>query len=382
MKVLFLVDEAFLTRERSLLERLAIGLGEEGRSVVWALADGQGAPGVTTLAQVVRYEPAPGIAGIKGAGWLAEALSPPAVRARDLARRLEETGAHTARDPVRTVHVWGERVWRLGAELALSLDAGIVFEVWNDALAGQARAVERRLIRVGAQPRMAWSAPAPGIARVLEQSRLRAPVQLARWGVHPSQGGAAWSHEDRAASIAVLAPGRDPGSTAAALAGLAQTTGNDGPMVFLDNHSPSGEDKVWREARGLSLLPRLTLVSDFEGRRDLPLRCDMLVLPERGLGMRSVALDAMACAMTLATRHEPAMDEIIDAGGVLAPQPATADGWALVFRETLEDRARARERAEASRAFVRATHTASGHAAAVAGQYASLEAGAALPTAV
>jgi hypothetical protein len=208
MRVLIMADELFASRERPLLERLEIGLADEGVRVI------HGVPRST------RQLPGGGLQS-RALTYAGNALPiTVTLEARRLVRGVEEINAAEDGRPIDLVHVLGGSAWRLAREVARLLGAGLIAEVWRAGLASTAREYAGRV------PPCLFIAPDAAIQRrLLADLGPDAPVRLAPWGVHAGLVPRQVLPPDRAWSAMFIGSGLGSREFAAALAGLAGGAG-------------------------------------------------------------------------------------------------------------------------------------------------------------
>lgn len=372
MRTLLLIDEDFLRRERSMLERLEVALRDAGVEVLWALPRLDPPAPMRVLSAQTTYERST-FGGNDPLSTLA-AISMPASRARGLVKALDELGFGGARQPINVVHAFGEGVWTLAVEAARQLGCATAIEIAGARSASRTRAFERKWLEAepGA-PALVWCAASAPLRDLALDALALSPVAVTRWGVFVPREPWAWQTDDTPPGLALLAPGRQMDELLSACRGLARA-GADGVefMVVAQVEGQSAVDRLWRELRTLGLLDRVTLADDLERRRDLALRCDALIIPEEDLGQRSLVLDAMAGGLTVVAREDAAADNLIDGVTALVAPAPSVSVWEQAFRTLFFNRARAREVGLSAREWVKERRTASGHAREIADVYAWL----------
>jgi hypothetical protein len=373
MNVLIIADELFASRERSLLTRLEVGLADEGMQIAHAVPEsvientaGSAAELSGVFSKVVPY-----------------ASSSMSLTRRIVVRQMVEALRELPGDfeKIDVVHVFGGGAWDLAHDIAEVFEAPLVVEVWRRGMGARARElfyIKRHaaatLFLVGEQ----------GVERELNSSEPNAksksayaaarssaggtlPCRVVPWGVlSPAQ------HRQPAeglgkrvpANIMIIGSGRyDPrrgvdASTTyspswnSVLQGCAQLV-HDGfdLMVYCDDLS-ARRANIWQQARKLNLLNRLSLISDLEGRRDLMLHGDVLVLPEWSGEQRSIVLEAMANGMITMAPREAACPMFDDHRTALLVPSGVAGAWSTAIHEVLTQRALAISLADAAHLYV------------------------------
>ncbi|MDX2017659.1 MAG: glycosyltransferase [Planctomycetota bacterium] len=392
MRVLILTDALFALHERSLISRLEMGLAAEGDRVARAIpARVASRFDAELFAQAVTYEDS-------GLPWTVRArarrLLATLRRADELldARRgLSDSGLGASEPDV--VHVFGGGAWDLGAAVAEQAGAGLVLEVWRAGLAGRA---VRSNPREGAAVPTVLVAPDPHLERLVSlglgggsdsdsRGGPRAPrVRVAPWGVHAAPEPRAIFREGRSIGVMVVGSGREAGLYQSLVRGLATVARQrDDVMIFMDANACERAG-LWSEIRRLGLVPRVSLIEDLEGRRDLVLAGDVLVVPEGGGEQRSVVLDAMGAGVAVVAAEDPlnaalqdgltcvcVAPEVSAPGGWSGPR-LTGAPWARAVGELIVAPERAREIARGGWRYVREQRRASDHIRAVTEVYQSL----------
>jgi len=353
MRVLVLADEMFASRERTLLTRLEVGLADEGVRTIHAVPETSTMiESASVFTQSVTYA-ARGWAITRGA------------RARDLVRRLEGLVQPAEGERLADlVHVFGGSVWDLGLEIAGELGATAALEVWRMGLVAKAAAIRPDPV-VGP----CFFAPGTPIERALLAEGLSGAVRLTTWGVHTPSTPRQILASNRAMSIMCIGTGREPRFFHAAFEGaLALTQTHPDLMVFMDAQAGhlSG---VWEWARKRSLSHHLTLIEDFEARRDLLLQGDMLVLPEIGGEARTIVLDAMGTGMLVIAMEDPNVTALIDTRTARLVREPLASLWASAYVDVIGDPCKAQALVASAREYVRVERRASDHVAAVIQAY-------------
>lgn len=388
MRVLILTDALFALHERSLISRLEMGLAAEGDRVARAIpARVASRFDAELFAQAVTYEDS-------GLPWTVRArarrLLATLRRADELldARRGLSDSSLAASEPD-VVHVFGGGAWDLGAAVAEQAGAGLVLEVWRAGLAGRA---VRSKPREGAAVPTVLVAPDPHLERLVslgvgtpaDRESPAARVRLACWGVHAAPEPRTIFREGRSIGVMVVGSGREAGLYQSLVRGLATVARQrDDVMVFMDAGACERAG-LWGEIRRLGLVPRVSLIEDLEGRRDLVLAGDVLVVPEGGGEQRSVVLDAMGAGVAVVAAEDPlnaalqdgitsvcVAPEVAGQGGWSGPR-LTGAPWARAVGELIGAPERAREIARGGWRYVRDQRRASDHVRAVIEVYQSL----------
>lgn len=352
MRVVILADEFFASRERAMLERLEVGLADEGVRLVHALPEtlpesGQG----RVFLRTVRYSPKT-LAITRG---LAVARL-----ARDIEGVEREEGGG-----LDIIHVFGGSAWELGRDLAEELGSGLALEVWRSGLVSRCRELSAR---EGERPLLL--APDPAIERALQRAApTGSTVRLAAWGVHASSDPREVLPADRAPSAMIVGSGRDVTAFQAALRGIAQTAKARPDLLIFCDAKAARRAELWPLARRLGILHQLSLIDELEGRRDLLLQGDILVQPDSHGESRSTVLEAMASGLIVAAAAD-SMVSVLQDGRTARLVPSGDEGaWARVINEILADPARSRGLTQSALEFVRTERRASDQVRAVLSAY-------------
>ena len=345
MRVLLLTDAEFATRERALLDRLAVGLIDAGIRVI--LATPRGVPAETPgLLERVWYDPP---STRFGAPRLAGALSAELAR-RDLAD--EKT-------PLDVVHLFGARTWRIGLLLARMHTAGLAVEVWSRALAREAG----RALSAGANHNGRVVFVAPG-APLRDEATRRAPATpyaLSRWGVH-APADATPPTKPREAPGVVLLANPDLGSrTMSALRGLVSAPAASDAVIFCDERVVRGDRRLGKAVKDLGLRPRFSLLARMESRRAPAMGADLLLSITEPGEHRSIVLDAMASGPVVVTLADPLCDWLHDGRTCTALEQDTPAAWSTAIEALLSDAHARRSLAQSAREWTESERPASRH---------------------
>ncbi len=363
MRVLFLLDEVFATRERPLIERLEVGLADEGVRVVRAVPDSlREAQAGGFFVQTATFT----LAGM------------PLSRQARVRRLLDQVSGADDR-PIDVVHVMGGAAWGFAATAARLAGAPLVLEVWRAGLAGRVRAVRTAL--GGASPLIALC-PDEGTHGELGAAGLGDIARVAPWGVHVTERERPAFSADVATSIFMVGSGRDARAFSACMEGLVRAIPNSSDArVYLDADA-ARRSRLWPVLRRLNLTDRVSLIDALEARRELVLVGDALLVPEAVGEHRTIVLDAMGAGMAVLAAYDARIAWMLD--GVTArlvgatvpagapPGPASADAWADAIRDLVLNPEAGRALGRSARVHVQEHRRASAHVAAVMGVYSSL----------
>lgn len=357
-----MADEFFATRERPLLERLEVGLADEGVRVIHAVPDTLGAaPAGGLQSRVVTYAPKT-MALTRG------------LAVRRLARAMEEVTRAEGGDRVDVVHVFGGAVWGLAADLADEIDSDLAIEVWRTGLVKRASALR------DAPEGHVLMAPDPAIERALVAAIGRdAPVRLAPWGAHAPPLDRAVLEESKAWAVVIVTSGVREAATRAALEGLAVLAAlRPDLQIFIDSVA-AARANIWANARRLNLLPKINLIQDLEGRRDLVLRADLMLLPDAQGEQRSIVLEAMTSGMIVVAAKDPGVSFLIDGRTAFLVPEDDARAWGVALSQLAQNPGRGLHLTRSAHEYVRTNRRASDHVRAVLAAYRWLTGNDAIP---
>ncbi len=359
MRCLILVDSAFAARERTLIARLGVALADEGVRVKLALPTGsRGLAGIELLGEPLRFRPH-GLVITRTA------------RARRLVEQVQDD---VPGEGPWVVHVFGGALWTFAVEVAAQLGAPAVLEVWRSGLCDRARS-----FRASEQTPILFLAPDRTIERRILADGAHAAVRLARWGGYVPGEPVRSLRNAAEPTIMIIGNGNDGPSFTAAFEGAARlTTDERRPLIFVDAEG-ARKAGIWRRARELGMLDRVTLVDRMEDRRDLVLRGDIIAHPERLHEHRTLVLDAMGAGVPLLAGADDQVEAFVDARTCITVAKPDADAWASAFEMIVADPEGARALGESAREFIRDGRRFSGYAAAVHDAYEWLTSADAVP---
>lgn len=360
MRVLFLLDEIFGLRERPLIERLEVGLADDG-------------------IRIVRASPKTLVDAPSGGFFVETAtfsLRGLVVSRRARARALLDAVAPTDDKPIDVIHAMGGAAWGFGATVARLRSCPLALEMWRTGLGVRARAVRSAL---APDVPVALLCPSQGMVDELNASGFAEVTRLTPWGVHASDEQRTILDPSVAAGIVVVGSGRDARAMSGALEGISRALppSND-TRIYIDAGA-ARRARIWPILQRLNLTERASLIEGIEDRRDLALHNDLMVVPESLGEHRSIVLDAMGSGMAVVAAADSRVSWLRDGttAHVVAPAPGAgaapvAEAWAEAMRRTLLRPEAARSLGASAREFVRANFRASEHVASVLAAYSAL----------
>ncbi len=343
MRVAMLLDAGCASRERVMLSRLEIGLADEGVRLAHAVPQSSLArEAVGLYSSGVGYQE-------RGLPFTlrqrAHDLAAQLARAFDVDDPREVDIVHVWADPSAATRVSGQALSNFGHgayspldlafEVARQNHAALVVEIWNARLLARVPALAARAAasRIDVMFSLADESMLTGLRRragtganPARASENGDSIAVCPWGVRlRDEPHKRWS-VDTMPAIGVLADGVAPVRLAAVMGGLAKLT--EPSMVFVGAEGRTA-DAVWRLARKLKLLNRLTLVPQMESAREPLLNMDVLVLPGDTGVHRSLALDALAGGLAVVSGGEPLVSYLNDPALVTrVDRPNDAQAWA------------------------------------------------------
>ncbi|MDX9912019.1 MAG: glycosyltransferase [Phycisphaerales bacterium] len=359
MRVLIMADPVFASREHVLLRRLEIGLADEGVGVVHALPESVVAQAdAPVFARVLAYE-GDGFPFTRGS------------RASRLRAQLEGDG-----EPITLVHAFGGRAWAMASEVARQAKAGLVLEIWRTGLSHRAASVSASKHRP--EP-MALLSADESITHALVESGVSARIFASPWGVHAPPEPRRLFEPGRLPAIVICGSGRDGRGYASAMAALAHAAEKGHEFAVFADAMAAHRAGLWPLAQKLGLADRLSLIEDVEPRRDLLLKCDVIMQPEALGEQRSLVLDAMGAGMVVLAAPQDHSATLIDGVTARLLPPGDLPAWQRAVLDVLGDPAGAAQLGRRAHAFVREKHRPSTHVSAVLEAYRWLTASDPLP---
>ncbi|RMD63084.1 MAG: glycosyltransferase family 1 protein [Planctomycetota bacterium] len=376
MQALLLVDADMHRREKPLLDRLLVGLLDEGVRPTLA------APAAALRVDASQPEPA-SAARSSGGGEnetgfvrLVE-IEPhlPGPGERGEAASIVERAKVDEKD-AGVVHAWGEGVWRLAMRCAARLGWPCVVEAWRVCPPSQLRAAKRFWRRLAQRSPLCFAASDERLAEALTRGLGREEgvmVQTSLWGSHA----ASTPLLRRSASppllcCALATSGRDVEALVAAVEGFtAVARDDDGAMLFLDEEATSRSRAAWRRAKALQALDKVTMLPDAEANRLWTLRCPFVLAPDRLGERRSALLDALGQGAVTLCSDEPCPPRWFqaDTTAVVVPE-ATPQAWAATLERLWRQPAQAAAISEGAAAFVQQERSVWRHVQATLAVYA------------
>jgi len=355
MRVLILADAQFATHERALIERVMLGLTVEGIEAQLVLPKDRklGGYGIGLIGEPVYYAD-------RGL------LLTQKIRAAQIARQVTNN-ADDMHGVVDVVHVLGGGAWGMGRELARILGAGVALEIWRAGLADSAGG-----LHITDDERMMFLIPERAFEPNLRQAVPDALVSYVPWGAQVPDEPVPIFRENKLISIVFMSSGRQTETSVAAFDGLADAIAERDDVMIFANLELVERAGLWDRVKKRNLTGRFTVIDRSEDRRDLLLRCDMMVYPDTLHEERTLLIDTMGAGMVVIAGDDRMIQPLHEESGVLLIERNAREVWAAQIRSVIESPELARRGAEQSRAFIR-THRRSGlHLDALKDAYQSL----------
>ncbi len=335
MRVLILVDARFALHERALVERVLVGLADEG-----------------TIAQVVlpkdRRLEEKGFDLLCEPIWYADrglALTRH-IRASQVARQVTKDSDLPVGE-IDIVHVFGGSAWSMGRELARVLDAGMVFELWRAGLIDSAKS-----LHLDASDRALFLIPERPFETGLSRAGLGQRVHLAQWGAQVPAESASIFRPDKNSSIVLMSSGRQKEQCVVAFEGIADAIESHPQVMVFANLEVVQRADLWERVQNRKLEDRFTIIDRSEDRRDLLLRCDMMIYPDTLHEERTLLLDAMGIGMAIIAGNDECITPIQESSGISIVDRPSRSSWASKIAQALGDTQATRQAGLASREYV------------------------------
>jgi len=355
MRVLILVDARFAIHERALVERVLVGLGNEGIAAQVVLPKDRQLEesGFNLLTEPIWYAD-------RGLSLTRH------IRATQVARQVTKNSDNPTGE-IDIVHVFGGSAWAMGRELARILDAGMVFEVWRAGLIDSAKA-----LHLEDDDRALFLVPERPFETGLTKAGLGHRVQLAQWGAQVPTEPSPIFHDQKQRSIVLMSSGRQKDQCIAAFEGIADALESHDDVMLFANLEVVERADFWARVNNRKIEDRFTIIDRSEDRRDLVLRCDMMVYPDTLHEERTLLLDAMGTSMAIIAGNDEHILPIKESPGISIVDRPSRGAWAEKVGQCLSDPQGAREAGEASREYVMKHRRVGMHIASILDAYQAL----------
>ncbi len=353
MRALLIVDRLFAQHERAMIQRIAIGLLDEGiesRLIIPDLGDSQTAK-VSDLVPQIKYKD-------RGLSFTLR------IRAANIIRELT---TNKGLDDWDIIHAFGGQSWALAHELAKSLDAALVLELWRAGMIPRAA----QFVKSSSVECM-LTAPDRSIERAASTSGFHLPIQIAPWGVSVPATPRKILDESKGISIVFHSSGRDRAECTAAFDGVLDAiSGDDSIHLFVNLHAAQ-RSALWSRAKKANTLSQLTLIDKIEEQRDLALNADFLIYPDTIHEHRSLLYEAMGNAMCVIASTSEQSSCLIENETAAIVHRSSPTQWSNTLKELIRERDRARELGQGAWSHIREKRKVSTHIGATIDAYTQL----------
>lgn len=359
--MLILPDVDLAQRERTLLERLEIGLADEGIRVAHGLPASLSPLRVGGLySTVVHYQDRwPGLIG--------------SLRARALVELLDEAiprnHAERGEPLLEVVHCFGRGSWPLGRRVAEQTGAALVLELADGPSCAAAAAALDGFVGICAvsvaDAALSTLVKLPKALADGSGPRGQAQQFVATWGVHaPERTVSQLSPPGRLEVITLLATGEADRNIFAALKGLCdflQTLAEDQRPLIMVDAALADRCRVYRWLEQLGFAGRLCEVTDLEGQRDVIAESDVLLLPDSIGQQRSSVLEAMAAGTIVVAAADAHNSALVEGVTCMIVRGSNASDWAAALLSLLPDQAKRAALSDSASLYIGTHRTASAH---------------------
>jgi glycosyltransferase involved in cell wall biosynthesis len=340
MHVAMIIDDERLRQEHTMLNRLAIGLIDQGVRLTRIVPDTIDVEAVWRSEQRIALAPRIEVP-LRVLPWMKR------TRAATIAEQFERT-------PPDVTYAVGFRSWPIALDVAKLLEKPVALGIWRASLI-------RKAARLHSNKHVAaYIAPTRQIAEALEKRVDPDLVSLVPMGVAiPAQRKQVLKDMQQVIGIAAIGSGKDVPGYEAMLGGISRIIRDYPQMqIVLELRGPHQHD-IWRIARRLDLLNAISGIEDAAQHRPLLTCCDIMLVPESYGELTSVLIDAMAAGIPIIARQDSFLDMLIDNETALLVSEARAQDWADRLTLLLSNPERALQLGRSAREFVQ-THHSSG----------------------
>ncbi len=338
MHVAIIIDDERLENEQAMLNRLCVGLIDEGARVTRIVPEGSDSQseGERAVALAARIE-----YPINVVPWLRSQRR----------RRIVEKFERSLPD---VLYASGRETWALAIELAAEMDRPLAFDVWGMSLAARVPRLRGRSLHA------CYVAATEAAAKALRQRVSSDLVATIPIGVSvPPEPFEILDQADRASGIAVLGRCRNPAGyrvVAKALEGVVQRRPQVHIVLELDGPR---EHEIWRLFRAAGLMSRTSAILRAQVHRQLLTRCDIAILPETDGEIRTVVLELMAAGVPIITRADPAIGLLVPDRTAAVVRDLKPEPWAAAIRRIIAEPQYAADLARNARAWIDQKHRSS-----------------------
>ncbi len=353
MRALLLADRVFAAHERALIERIAVGLVAEGVDVHCVLpAHRRGVETSFTLARP------PVIYNDRGLAFTQR------IRAAQIARQI---AGDDLQDHIDIVHAFGGSAWGMAHELGDLFGCPVAYEIWREGMVERATRMHAR-----SPDKSGFFAPDTPIERSLVQAGIGQSVRLTAWGAVMVKEPREVFPDGQDHAVVLISSGRERERCIAAFEGLVDAVGSRKDILIFVNTAAGEHGGIWKRASQLGVLDRLTIIEQMEDRRDLVLRCDMMIYPDQNHEQRTVLLDAMAHGMVVVAAHDERVSILVNHETASIVESPTSEHWQQKIGALLDHPDDARRLGRSARLYIQQHRRAGVHIASLVDAYAWL----------
>ena len=332
MRALLLADEMFARCERSMIHRLAVGLADEGFEVRVAVPEEMALSGSFDLIH-------------NALGYRPSALG--LVRKLVAGRVLDELRSEEPDAKLGVVHCFGGSSWDLGLEIANQSEASVVLEMWRLGLVPKVRNL--RSPKLG---KLVLAVPDGVTEREVLKEAHGLAVRSASWGGWVSPERTKVFREGREHGLVMIGNGGDIVNCRAAFDGIAEVLQTQSDVMLFVDAKATQRAGLWKRARLANVQDRISIIDNLEDRRDLILRCDMLLSPEARGEHRTILLDAMGAAIPVVARADQATEAFAADGATVKIEGDSSRLWTQAVMDLLANPDKARLLGENARRHI------------------------------
>lgn len=318
MRALLIVDRLFAQHERAMLSRTAIGLLDEGietRLIVPDLGEHETTQ-LGVLVPQINYKD-------RGLSFTLK------IRAANILRQLVTDRGTEHWD---IIHAFGGQSWSLANELAKSLDAALVLELWRAGLIPRATQFLRHT-----NVECMFTAPDKSIERASTDARARLPIQITPWGVQAPSSPRLILEESKGISIIFQSSGRHKDECTAAFDGVLDAIKHRDDIHLFVNLHAAQRAALWQRAKKANALSQLTLIDKIEEQRDLVLNADFLIYPDTIHEHRSLLYEAMGNAMCVIAATADQSSCLIENKTAAIVHRSVRAEWSNILKDLITD---------------------------------------------
>lgn len=334
MHVAMTFDEERLDREHAMLNRVCVGLMDEGaqvtRLVPRDVEQEDAEEKAVALAERIAFQP-------RVVPWLES-------------QRLAQVAARFEKGAPDIVYAVGEDAWPMSLRMAMHFDVPLVIDAWKDG------GPSRRFLRKGAG-RVTVAAATNGVARACRRRiRTEAVATVPVGVVATAKPTAAFARSKEMIAISIVGPCRSVKPYDPLLTALSAIRRESPQLrIFLELEGPREHD-VWRLVKARSLLDSVSPFTDAHKHRRMLTQSDLLILPDRETAVRTTFLEIMAAGVPVLAVDNPLLDMLIPDNTSLVVREPSVRGWDEQVKRILVDPAAAAQIGIAGRTWIAERH--------------------------